>query len=302
MKKINLITYLFLLSFAVFFVSAAKAQDDESGPKPARKAFESPVLIENQTDVINTPKTLEWNIQHRFGTVANGTSDLFGIFAPSNIRLGFSYSLLDRLGIGFGLSKVTVTNPFIDLNIKYKILQQATGGGSPVNLTYFGNVGIDTRDASNFDQGSHRFSYFHELIFSRRFNYKFSAQIGAQFAHFNAVDTLYSNDMFGLSLGARYKISAQSSIIFEWTEPLMQHDVNDAPSPLTKDAGPNRNIALGLEVATSAHVFQMFISTYRNLVPQQNLLYNTNSFTNEVDGKNKLGFEIGFNITRLWNF
>lgn len=28
---------------------------------------------------------------HRFGSVKNGYKDFFGLFAPSNIRLGFSY-------------------------------------------------------------------------------------------------------------------------------------------------------------------------------------------------------------------
>ena len=37
------------------------------------------------------------DIQHRFGTVNNGAKDLFGIFAPSNIRLGINYAPVKKL-------------------------------------------------------------------------------------------------------------------------------------------------------------------------------------------------------------
>ena len=45
-------------------------------------------------------------------------------------------------------------------------------------------------------------------------------------SHFNAVDSLYSNDIFGIGLGARFKVSSQGAILFEWTETLNTHDVN----------------------------------------------------------------------------
>lgn len=274
--------------------------------KPSRKAFGSPVLIDNQTDVVEVAKTLEFTIQHRFGTLENGKSDLFGIFAPANIRLGLNYSFTNRLAVGFGLSKVIVSYPKIDLNVKYKILQQMQSGCSPVNLTYFGNMVIDTDKPEKFDKGIHRLRYFHELIISRRFGPKFSAQVAPMISHFNAVDSLYRHDIFGVSLAVKFKVSSQGSIQFEWTQPFNQHYVNDpvhnhqptGPN-LQKDAGPKPNIALGYEIVTSSHDFQFFISTYRDILPQYNLAYNTNTLTKD---SGKLGFLIGFNLTRLWNF
>jgi hypothetical protein len=303
MKNLKLITCILITGSVLFFTNGATAQDDEkSRPRPERKAFESAVLLENQSDVINASKTLEWNIQHRFGTVINGSSDLYGVFAPSNIRLGFTYSVIERLSIGFGLSKVIVNNPYIDFNIKGKILQQAREGGSPFNLTFYGNMVIDTRNEDNFATQLHRYSYFSQLILSRRFSKTFSMQLAPQWAHFNAVDTLYKNDVFGLHIGARIKVSSQGSLIFDWTEPLTQHPVNDAAAELQKDAGPYRNVSFGYEVATSAHAFQFFFSVYGNILPQYNLTYNTNKFIKEVDGSDKLSFRVGFNMTRLWGF
>jgi len=300
MKNIKFITTLLIAGFMLFAGTYAMSQDEEekSKPRPQRKAFESAVLIDNQTDVINGSKTLEWNIQHRFGTVGNGWSDLYGMFAASNIRLGFSYSLMDRLSIGFGLTKKTITNPYIDLNIKGKILQQGRDGGSPINLTFYGNIVIDTRPSDNFATKLHRYSYFSELIFSRRFSKKFSLQLAPQWAHFNAVDTLYSNDVFGLDIGARFKVSSQGSIMLEWTEPFTEQPINNATGDFQRNAGPFRNVAFGYEIATSAHAFQFFVSVYRDILPQYNLAYNENQFIKD----DKVSFLIGFNMTRLWGF
>lgn len=221
---------------------------------------------------------------------------MYGIFAPSNIRLGFSYTLTNRLGIGFGLTKKDVTNPYIDFNIKGKILQQSRSGGSPVNVTYFGNMVVDTRDGSNFTKGVHRLSYFNQLIVSRRFTPKFSLQASYMLSFFNTVDTLYTNYMSAVSIAARLKVSSQSSILFEYTQPLFKYTVNDEiHGALTKEAGPEPNIAIAFEVATSAHVFQIFLTTYRSILPQYNLAYNTNKFGDR-------GIALGFNLTRLWNF
>ena len=146
------ITYL-LFSLLILISAGVQAQDAEEKEKskPQRSAFSSAVLIDNQSDVINSSKTLEWNIQHRFGTVENKAKDLYGIFAASNIRLGFSYTPIERLAVGFGLSKIAVTNPYIDLSVKYKILQQTRKNEMPVNLTFFGNTVVDTRNQSNFE-------------------------------------------------------------------------------------------------------------------------------------------------------
>jgi hypothetical protein len=305
-NRIHPIHIFFLLVLMIFFFRPVQAQDEanvqEDRNKPARKAFGSPVLIDNQTDVVNIAKTLEWNIQHRFGTVENGKSDLFGIFAPSNIRLGFSYTPINRLAVGFGMSKITFSNPTIDLNAKFKILAQTQSNSIPVNVTYFGNLGLDTRNKDNFEKEVYRLSYFHELIISRRFGPKFSVQVAPMVAHFNSVDSLYSNDVFGASLGLKFNVSSQGSILFEWTQPINEHDVNTADLIVRKDAGPHPNFALGYEIVTSSHAFQIFFSTYKDLLPQNNLVYNTNSFTKEVGGENKLGFLLGFNLTRLWNF
>ncbi len=308
------IIYLFL-SLTILFSTTLKAQEEEeesnSKPRPQRKAFESAVLIDNQSDVVNASKTLEWNIQHRFGTVENGSKDLYGIFAASNIRLGFSYTPIERLAVGFGISKISrlgTANPYVDLNAKFKILEQTRGNEIPVNLTLFGNMGIDTRNKDNFEEVAHRASYFGQLIMSRRISKKLSVQGTAMMSHFNAVDSLFSNDVYGIGLGARFKVSSQGAILFEWTEPLTKHDRNSkAHGDLYKRVGPYRNIAIAYEIATSAHAFQITFGIYRDLAQQYNLHYNDTYTAQDLFNANnhewyKFQYAIGFNMTRLWGF
>jgi hypothetical protein len=309
MKKL---IYLFMgLSMVLAVKLQAQDEEEKEKPRPQRRAFESAVLIDNQSDVVNASKTLEWNIQHRFGTVENGSKDLYGIYAASNIRLGFTYTPIERLAVGFGLSKIgnrTGTNPFIDLDVKYKILQQTRKNEMPINLTFYGDMGIDTRSSDLFVEGAHRVSYFGQLIASRRISKKFSIQGTIMMSHFNAVDSLYSNDVFGIGLGARYKVSSQGSILLEWTEPLTDHDINSkVHGDLTRRVGPFRNIAIAYEVATSAHAFQITFGVYRDLVQQYNLHYNSAYTAQDLFNANnndwyKFQYAVGFNMTRLWGF
>ena len=58
---------------------------------------------------------------------------------------------------------------------------------------------------------------------------------------------------------------------------------------------PKAFFAIGWEISTSTHAFQLFIGTADALNPQYNALMNQNDWT---EGE----LMIGFNITRLWSF
>ena len=134
------------------------AQEEEnSGNTLERAAFESAQFIDNNSSLVYDKGTLEMNIQHRFGVIDNGISDVFGIYGPSNIRIGFGYAPIDKLNVGFGYTK---NKQYLDLNGKYAILQQTRSGNMPVNVTYFGNMAFDLRDDSNFANTSDRLTAF----------------------------------------------------------------------------------------------------------------------------------------------
>lgn len=297
MKNYKIIS-LFFVQFLLlaFFAGELIAQDTTVATvtkkvKPVKNTFESAVLMDNQTVMVPIKGTLEMNIQHRFGTVENGSKDLFGLWAPSNIRLGMSYSPVKSLFVGAGITKERAQ---LDLNGKYALLLQ-TPGTMPVSVTYFGNAVMDTRNKSNFRYYVDRFSYFNQLIIARKITESFSAQVAPSFSWFNNVEAyvdskgVIQNKMhnyhFAVSVLGRYKISQKSSITAGYDQPLTQHTTNN----------PHPNIAFGFETSTGSHAFQVFAGNFYGIVPESNNMFNQNDYT-------KGQFVIGFNITRLWNF
>lgn len=285
-KKIILIVsaIIYLLSFNLAYTQ--ESTDTEKKPeKPVRSPFASGILIDNQTVFIPQAKTLELIIHHRFGKIENGISDLLGIYAPSNIRIGLNYSIRDNLMIGVGTTKY---NKLQDVQWKWNILEQTRSGSMPIALTYYGNTVIDTRNIETFgkDAGfTSRLSYFHQVIIARKFNDFLSLQIASGYTHFNKVDSLMKNDNVTLYFGGRIKISPLSSIIFEYDQQLTESEHFE----------PKPNLGLGIEISTDTHTFQIFLDTFDAIINQYNNTYNTNDFT-------KKGLLLGFNITRLWSY
>jgi hypothetical protein len=251
--------------------------------------FESTWLIDDQSVHVPMKNVLQFDINHRFGTVENGYSDFIGLYAPSNIRLGLGYTPINNLMLGVGFTKF---NMLWDFNLKYAILKQNPEKRMPVSLTYFGNMAVDTRPEDNFSSNSDRYSFFNQLILARKVSRDFSVQASINHSHFNAVEGYVSssgeikgkmkNDHIAVSLGGRLKVSDAFAFIANYNQPLTQHPTNN----------PHPNISAGIEIATPLHAFQVFVGNYQMLVPQYNNVFNQNNFR---DGQ----FLIGFNITRL---
>ena len=274
-----------------FLALTQEKKKDSIIDKPERPAFESSTIINNQSNVLFNKKTLEIQMQHRFGQISEENS-LAGIYgANSNIRIALSYALFDRLTLGYGITK---KNRLHDFNWKVALLRQTRSDKIPVNISYYGNFTIDGRSGSANDSifisRQDRYSYFHQIIIARRFSPNFSFQIAPSISHYNTVDSFMNNDRFAIAFGGRYKISPQTSILFDYSQPITKFDEDDF--------GLNYNhpgISLGLEFSTSAHAFQLFITNFNGIVPQQNYMKNTNDFFSK-------GALIGFNITRNYNF
>jgi hypothetical protein len=298
----------------VLITFPALAQDEETTDeapekkkeRPERKAFESAWWFDGQTGLVYDQGTLEMVINHRFGTIKNGNYDVFGIYGPANIRIGFAYAPINKLNVGFGYTK---DKKILDFYAKYMLLQQTRSNSIPISVTYHGIWGMGMESAVSYQEKrpdnvyfmTDRFSYFNQLIIMRRFGNKFSAQIAPSFSHQNVVygelettatdTTIVSmeNDTWGISVGLRYKVTATTVIMAGYDQPLTQHEINQ----------PKGNISLGVEFNTSSHAFQVFVQNYKGIVPQENFHFNQNDFTKTADGGVWL---IGFNMTRLWSF
>ena len=321
-----LIYCLFLLPANLIAQDSTVLVEEATAPskaKPVKNTFQSVWIIDNQTVMVPVKKTFEMDIQHRFGVVKNGYEDFWGFFAPSNIRIGFSYVPVNKLNIGVGFTKTTaaviagqspgsVSGPLWDGSLKYSIITQ-TKGIYPVSVTYYVNAAYNTKkdkDKEIYRNYSDRLSYFHQLIIARKITDKFSVQVAPSISHHNLVDGYFEQlndstlkvrpkmkfDHIAIAVSGRYKLTNVTSLMINYDQPITKH-VNNNPNP---------SLSFGLEFNTSSHSFQLFATNYFYLVPQINNLYNTNSpfkYTDAAGTRVEGGkFLIGFNITRLWNY
>jgi len=282
----NILTKSLLVASLSFPAIQAFCQetDQEDGKLPVRSTFETTSLIDNPTVMTPFAKQLQLNIIHRFGTVKNGITDLYGLYASSNIRMALNYGITDRIMVGVGTTK---DYKLQDLNWKAALILQNRSGSVPVSVSYYGNLVIDASNKANFGNPDrfkeiHRFSYVTQVIVARKFNEAISLQAAPTFIYYNAVDTTRKNVNLGVSVGGRVKISDSKAIIFEYDQPLTSAKV--------KDSDPKPNLGLGLEIGTATHAFQVFVSTARDIMQQRNFVYNQNDFT-------KGEVLMGFNIT-----
>jgi len=291
---------IFALLAFLFLSATLFAQEEEAvqtlsiksrGLQRVGNTFESIWLIDNQTVMVPLRKTFEFDILHRFGTIKNGYEDFWGLYAPSNIRIGFNYTPINNLMVGFGFTK---ENLLWDVSAKYALLKEKKG--APVSVTYFVNMAADTRKEAKIQRyrnSTDRFSYFHQLMVARKISRDFSVQASVSLSHFNNVEAYVNtageitkkmeNDHIAFSLLGRYKVSDAFAFIASYDQPITKHKTNN----------PDPNISFGVELATPLHAFQVFVGNYQKIVPQYNNVYNQNDY-------NGIGnFLIGFNITRL---
>jgi hypothetical protein len=297
MKKNNFntskISRLMLLLLLTLWVNLSFGQDSISAttPKPTlvKGTFAGPVLIDNQTINVPNKSALTFTFQHRFGNI-NMYSDGYGLFNISSILIGCSYVPVKNVEVGFGLCSYNMT---WDLSLKLAITRQAKDGSWPVSISYFGDMGIDSRNKVNFVSGADRYTYFNEIMIARKVTKSFSVQVAPSMSYFNNVQgyidskgnikPMMENMQFAVSVIGRYKLTPTTAIIADYDQPLTQNTTNN----------PHPNIGGGVEFETSGHTFQLFISNYGYCLPQYN------NFLNQNDFSKKGGFLLGFNITRF---
>lgn len=332
---------LLLISCQVLLNSALWAQDSTKAEapkatvkvKPAKNTFQSVLIADNQTVLVPIKGTMEMDIMHRFGTWSNGYQDFWGLFAPSNIRIGMSYAPINKLYLGIGFTKTTATvipkattssvsGPLWDGSLKYSIITQ-TKSKYPVSVSYYVNASYNTRKDPNHDiyrYYSDRISYFHQILIARKITNKLSVQVAPSLSHHNVVNGYFTklNDStlkinpsmkfnhFAVALSARYKVTNVTSLMINYDQPITKHATNN----------PNPSLSFGVEFNTSSHSFQLFFTNFYYLNPAINNIYNTNNPfkytdhstddpTTAADESTRVKggrFLIGFNITRLWNY
>ena len=284
MKKVFIVLILSAFLSPAFSQETTQTQDVS---KPVRNTFGAEILIDNQTIATPIKGSLELEIIHRFSRITS-YHDLFGIYGSADTRIGLNYGITDKLMIGVGTTK---DYKLQDAQVKYQLFQQTEDNKMPVSVSLYGNMVADLRTSDNFGPAAsykeiHRLSYFSQVIVARKINDMFSVQIAPSMAYYNSVPrtsdtTGYKNVNFGFSFGARANLFGAHSLILEYDQLLTKQQLDMQPKP---------NIAIGWEIGTPTHTFQVFITNYNQIINQRNLVFNTNDFT-------KGDYLVGFNIT-----
>ncbi|PLX14971.1 MAG: hypothetical protein C0598_00170 [Marinilabiliales bacterium] len=246
------------------------------------QTFNSTRLVIGQSVDIATNGEMNLNIQHHFGAINTGFNNFFG-FDQAATRLGIDYSFNDWFAAGIGRTTLEKT---WDGFMKFRLLRQKKDGKMPISLTYFVNMGInglEVPDSLN-SKFSERFSYVHQLILARSFGERLSIQIMPTFIHRNLVDLkVDDNDVFTLGAGTSIYLSKRLNLNLEYHHILSEQTSKDY----------HDSFSVGIDIKTSGHVFQFFLSNSQGMLEQH--------FLPKTDGEWFNGdIRIGFNIVRAF--
>lgn len=223
---------------------------------------------------------MKFIISHRFGPIDQGVYELFG-FDQSTIRIGLDYGLSDRLTLGLGRSSFEKT---FDGYAKFRALRQSTSG-SPVSVTAYSSANLTTLKWPEPERENYltsRMVYAHQLIIARKFSDAFSLQIMPTLVHLNLVPTKEDpHDIISLGSALRWQLSKSLALLGEY-----YYNITDQRDPELRNS-----LALGIEIETKGHVFQLSFSNSRGMTEK--------FFVTGTRGRwEKAEIGLGFNITR----
>lgn len=291
MKVVAKIALLWL----VIGMVKANAQDDltklleQETPKTTdytSATFKGTRIINGHSVETVKKNHLDFLIHHRFDRLNSGAYNLFGL-DYSTVRLGFEYGLTDNIMIGVGRSSVQKTYDFFG---KAKLLRQASGTKNiPVSITGLVSAVIETQDKTLSTQD--KTSYCTQLLIARKFNDKLSLQLNPTLLYRNRVATAaQERALFALGFGGRMKVSKRVSLNAEYYWAFRDQDIiNDLGDKY------NNSLAIGFDIETGGHVFQLHFTNSSGMVEKQFIGDTAGSW-----GKGDIRY--GFNVSRTFSF
>ena len=287
-KSISSITLLYL--FTLFLSESAFAQLERTRAqevRPTELTFMAPRNINLYTVEPLSPGELHYSIMHTFGTVDTGIRNLYGIDQGANVRFSFEYGLTDRFSLGFGRSSL---DKIVDFTGRYALLKQMSDNSIPVSVSLNTSAGINTSGFGFLAEDytfSDRLNFTGSLLIARKFSDKFSLQFSPAVVHFNRVGQETNvadadlNTYYAIGMATRYKIKPRTALSAQYI-------------PTLNGENTSYNLAVGIDIETGGHVFQMFFTTSRALNDQYLIAGENGDFFDRQ-------FRFGFNVNRLFN-
>ena len=286
------ILVLFLVANAFSSVLYAQEDDmmkllDAETTEKSKKEFTTATfkgtrLINFQTLETLGKRTLDFRISHRFGDFNSGANNAFGLDGPACIRLGLEYSFEGRFMFGIGR---TSYEKKLDGFLKYRLLRQTTNNSMPLSVTLVSSMFYTTvKGQPKYGYDVNRLSYAHQIIIGRKFSERLSLQMAPIMVHYNIVDSLGDkNDMFGIQFASRFKYTKRSAITVEYAVRTSKYT----------NVKYYDSAAIGIEIETGGHVFQMQLTNSFGLVEDQFIPHTSSNWLNG-------GIKLGFNISRVF--
>lgn len=250
--------------------------------------FRSTRLILSQSVETVKKNNLNFEIVHRFGDFAgkNGGGQYFyGLDDIADVALRFEYGVTDNFNID--LERNTIGG-LVDLGLKYALVHQSTGGGSPVAVTLYGEAGA--RPYGSFPDFSSRTSYFLQAIAARKFTPWFTLQVAPSFvADGEAYPAIagIEKQFFAVNATTAIRITRHASILLDYA-----HNFSSYRKPSNGFYDP---AGFGIQIETGGHVFTLNITNARAIAEVNYLSNTTSDFS-------KGQYRIGFTISRMFDF
>jgi hypothetical protein len=287
LKKLSIV---FLLFIPLLFINAQEdLLDDLKKENSEETSFESPAFKAMQIGNLQSTKIagkgdLYLIVAHRFGPLADGIDEFFGLDA-ANTKIQFAYSFWD--GVQFSLSRDSFEKTYSG-STKIRLAKQSSD--FPLNIVAYASTDIASQLKTENTPGlrfKDRVSITAQLLASRRINKNLSLLIAPTFVRqnnlqkFNQTGDLNLNQ-FILGVGGRLKVSKRMSINADYALSLNRHEKSVFSNPLT----------LGVDIETGGHVFQLVFTNAR--------ASNDSGFLTRTEGESLKNIAFGFNIVRVF--
>ena len=254
--------------------------DSDSDPAYVSYLFKGTKVVNGQSVELPANGVLQFNIQHRFGTLNSGLYNLYGLDF-SQVRISFDYGLKDWLAVGLGRSS---SIKVIDANSKIRVKRQVKGG-FPFSLVINSAVYLKQwqyADARNDPfLLTNQLSYTNQILIARKINRNLTLQFSPTFLHYNLVENIdLLNDKYAVGFGGRQKLTKRISLNAEYFYQLNNKQNNNV-------------LSFGFDIETGGHIFQLHLSNSPAMIDSE---FITNTIGEWINGD----IYFGFNISRVF--
>ena len=276
---------IFLLGFlSSFFVTAQENlfnMLENNEPIYVSYLFKGTKIVNAQSVELPARGVLQFNIQHRFGTLNSGLYNLYGL-DYAQVRISFDYGIKEWWSISAGRSS---SLKIVDANSKIKLSQQVKDGFPltvVVNSAIYLNQWTYSKSQKEDFIFSNQISFSNQILIARKITRNLTLQLSPTIVHYNLVEIKgEENDKYALGIGGRQKITKRISLNSEYF-----YQLND-------DKQNNNVLSLGFDIETGGHVFQLHLSNSSAMIDPE--------FITKTNGEWLNGdVYFGFNISRVF--